>query len=186
MDSRLGWGLGLRRWLVAPVADRRGEVVAVGDVVAVGALVAAAVLLICSGLIHIHLWGIAYRHVATLGPLFLVQAVAALVSAVVLVVARVVVVALACMALMVGTMVGFVLAVSVGIFGFTLQIVTAWAYEALGAELLSAVLLGMLVARSWGMAPAPAPAEAPADGAGRDASGGRDAHHGGVEVTAPH
>jgi hypothetical protein len=139
MDSRLG------RWLVAPVAGRRG------DMVALGAVVAAAVLMVCSGLIHIHLWGIAYRHVATLGPLFLVQAVAALVLAVVLVVARVVVVALACMALMVGTMVGFILAVSVGIFGFTLQIVTAWAYEALGAELLSTVALGVLVLRSWGV-----------------------------------
>ena len=110
------------------------------------------------------------------------QAVAALVLAVVLVVTRVVVVALACMALMVGTPVGFVLAVSVGIFGFTLQIVTAWAYEALGAELLSTVLLGVLVGRSWGMARAPAPAQA----SGRGVSGGRDAHHGRVEVTAPH
>ena len=151
---------------------------------AVGALVAAAILMICSGLIHVHLWGIAYRHVATLGPLFLVQAVAAMVLAVVLVVTRVVVVALACMALMVGTMVGFVLAVSVGIFGFTLQIVTGWAYEALGAELLSTVLLGVLVARSWAMVQVHG-AGAGA-GPGRGASGGRDAHHGRVEVTAPH
>jgi hypothetical protein len=113
-----------------------------------------------------------------------VQAVAALVLAVVLVVTRDLVVALACMALMVGTTVGFVLADSVGIFGFTLQIVTAWAYEALGAELLSTVLLGVLVGRSWGMARAPAPA--PAQASGRGVSGGRDAHHGRVEVTAPH
>ena len=159
-------------WLGAPVAGRRG------DGAALGAVVAAAVLMVCSGLIHIHLWDIAYRHVATLGPLFLVQAVAALVLAVVLVVARVVVVALACMALMVGTVVGFILAASVGIFGFTLQIVTAWAYEALGAELLSAVVLGVLVLRSRRRAPAPQ--------RGRGASGGRDADHGRVEVTAPH
>ncbi len=172
MDSRLG------RWLVAPVGGRRGDEVAVGDVVAVGAAVAAAILMICSGLIHIHLWSIAYRHVATLGPLFLVQAVAALVLAVVLVVTRVVAVALACMALMVGTVVGFILAVSVGIFGFTLQIVTAWAYEALGAELLSTVLLGVLVLRAWRVVPSVAP--------GRDASGRGDAHHRRVEVTAPH
>ena len=160
-------------WLGAPVAGRRG------DVVALGAVVAAAILMVCSGLIHIHLWDIAYRHVATLGPLFLVQAVAALVLAVVLVVARVVVVALACMVLMVGTMVGFILAASVGIFGFTLQIVTAWAYEALGAELLSTVVLGVLVLRRA------------ARGARRcsragASSGGRDADHGRVEVTAPH
>jgi hypothetical protein len=184
MDSRVV------RWLVAPVAGGRGDEVAAGDVVAVGALVAAAILMICSGLIHVHLWGIAYRHVATLGPLFLVQAVAATMLAVVLVVTRVVVVALACVALMVGTMVGFVLAVSVGIFGFTLQIVTAWAYEALGAELLSTVLLGVLVARSWVMARAQAQAsesvQMPVPVPGRGASGGRDAHHGRVEVTAPH
>ena len=149
---------------------------------ALGAVAAAAILIVCSGLIHLHLWGIAYRHVPTLGPFFLVQAVTALVLAAVLVATRVVVVALACIVLMVGTMVGFVLAVSVGIFGFTLQIVTAWAYEALGAELLSTVLLGVLVGRSWGMARAPAPAQA----SGRGVSGGRDAHHGRVEVTAPH
>jgi len=59
--------------------------------VALGAVAAAAILIVCSGLIHLHLWGIAYRHVATLGALFLVQAVAALVLAVVLVVARLVV-----------------------------------------------------------------------------------------------
>ena len=105
------------------------------------AVVAAAILMVCSGSIHIHLWDIAYRHVATLGPLFLVQAVAALVLAVVLVVTRVVVVALACILLMLGTVVGFILAASVGIFGFTLPVMTAWAYEALAAELVSAVVL---------------------------------------------
>jgi hypothetical protein len=176
MGSRTG------RWLGAPVAGRRG------GVVAFGAVAAAAVLMICSGLIHIHLWDIAYRHVATLGPLFLVQAVAALALAVVLVVARVVVVALACMVLMVGTVVGFVLAATVGIFGFTLQIVTAWAYEALAAELLSAVVLGVLVLRAWGEVQPQAQAQsaAAAQQRGRGVSGGRDADHGRVEVTAPH
>jgi hypothetical protein len=129
--------------LGAPVAGRRN------DVVALGATVAAAILMVCSGAIHIQLWDIAYRHVATLGPLFLVQAVAALVLAVVLVVTRVVAAALACILLMLGTVVGFVLAASVGIFGFTLPVITAWAYEALAAELVSAVVLGVLVARSW-------------------------------------
>jgi hypothetical protein len=133
----------MARWLGGTVARRRG------DVVALGAVVAAAILMLCSGLIHIHLWDIAYRHVATLGPLFLVQAVAALVLAVVLVVARVVVVALACIALMLGTLVGFILADTVGLFGFTLPVVTGWAYEALVCELLSALLLSVLVLRSW-------------------------------------
>jgi hypothetical protein len=133
----------MARWLGGTVARRRG------DVVALVAVVAAAILMLCSGLIHIHLWDIAYRHVATLGPLFLVQAVAALVLAVVLVAVRVVVVALACIVLMLGTVVGFILADTVGLFGFTLSVVTGWAYEALVCELLSALLLSLLVLRSW-------------------------------------
>jgi hypothetical protein len=117
--------------------------------VALTAVLVAAALMICSGLIHLHLWDIAYRHVATLGPLFMVQAAAALVLAVVLVATRVVVVALGCVALMLGTMVGFILADTVGIFGFKLPVVTGWAYEALVAELLSSLVLAVLVVRSW-------------------------------------
>jgi hypothetical protein len=131
------------RWLLGGTVARRQ-----GDVVALGAVVAAAILMILSGLIHIHLWDIAYRHVATLGPLFLVQAIAALVLSVVVVVARVVVVALACIVLMLGTVVGFILADTVGIFGFKLPVVTGWAYEALLCELLSALVLSVLVVRS--------------------------------------
>ena len=52
-------------------------------------------------------------------------------------------------ALAAGTVVGFILADTVGIFGFTLRVVTGWAYEALVSELLSAVLLLVLVLRSW-------------------------------------
>jgi hypothetical protein len=120
-----------------------------GDGLALGAVVAAAILMILSALIHIHLWDIAYRHVATLGPLFLVQAIAALVLAVALVGTRVAAVALACIVLMLGTVVGFILADTVGIFGFTLPAVTGWAYEALITELASSVVLAVVVLRSW-------------------------------------
>jgi hypothetical protein len=163
----------VRRWLGTPVARRRN------DGAAFGAALAAALLMVCSALIHIHLWDIAYRNVATLGPLFLVQAVAALVLAVVLVVTRVVVVALACMTLMLGTLIGFILAASIGIFGFTLTVVTGWAFEALLAELVSAVVLAVLVARAW---------QATRRHRQRQlgASGGSDADHGRVEVPSAH
>ena len=128
------------RWLTRPVASAAPSWVAV---------VVAALSMVASAFIHIHLWDIAYRHVATLGPLFLVQAIAALVGAVVLVVLRWVVVALGCTALMLGTVVGFILADTVGIFGFKLPVVTSWAYEALVTELLAAVVLLFLVVRSW-------------------------------------
>jgi len=130
----------IRWWMVRPV---------VGSVFGWVALFAAALLMVASAAIHIHLWQIAYRHVATLGPLFLVQAVAALVGAVVLALLRWAVVAIGCAVLMLGTVVGFVLADTVGIFGFTLPVVTSWAYESLIAEVLASVILVFLVVRSW-------------------------------------
>ena len=78
-------------------------------------------------------------------------------------------------------MVGFILADTVGIFGFTLPVVTGWAYEALAAELVSAAVLAVLVVRSWLAFTGGA-----GTGAGAGASGGRDADHGSVEVTTPH
>ena len=45
-------------------------------------------LLVASGLIHLHLWDIAYRHVKTLDVLFLVQVIAALLLAVALLLTR--------------------------------------------------------------------------------------------------
>jgi hypothetical protein len=128
----------IRWWMVRPV---------ISSAVTWVAVFLAAVLMVTSAAIH--LWQIAYRHVATLGPLFLVQAVAALVGAVVLAVLRWAVVAIGCIVLMLGTVVGFVLADTVGIFGFKLPVVTSWAYEALVAEVLSAAVLLVLVIRSW-------------------------------------
>ena len=100
-----------------------------------------------------------------------------------LVVTRVLVVALGCIVLMLGTVVGFILADTVGIFGFKLPVVTGWAYEALAAELVSAAVLAVLVVRSWLAFRAGQPVRRRA---GAGASGGRDADHRSVEVTTPH
>jgi hypothetical protein len=143
----------LLRWMVQPVAG--GAATGPGSDSRSGtggswiAVFVAALLMVASAAIHIHLWDIAYRHVATLGPLFMVQADVALFGAVALVVLRWVAVAIGCAALMLGTVVGFVLADTVGIFGFKLPVVTRWAYGSLVVEVLSAVLLGILIARSW-------------------------------------
>ncbi len=87
-----------------------------------------------SGLIHLYLWHLAYRHVATLGPLFLVQAIAGLVLAVALASARRGFLMVAGLGLMVGTIVGFILVTTVGLFGFTLTTITGWAVGALLTE----------------------------------------------------
>jgi hypothetical protein len=108
-------------------------------------------LMIASGLIHLHLWDIAYRHVKTLDQLFLVQVVAALVFAVVLLVTRHLLVVGASLLLMAGTIVGFILARSVGIFGFKLTFTSGLANTVLIIEIAAVVLLaitGWLIRRA--------------------------------------
>jgi hypothetical protein len=108
-------------------------------------------LMIASGLIHLHLWDIAYRHVKTLDQLFLVQVVAALVFAVALLVTRHLLVVAASLLLMAGTIVGFILARSVGIFGFKLTFTSGLANTVLVIEIAAVVLLavtGWLIRRA--------------------------------------
>jgi hypothetical protein len=104
---------------------------------------ADAGLMIASGLIHLHLWDIAYRHVKTLDQLFLVQVVAALLLAVALLVTRHLLVVLASLLLMAGTIVGFLLARSVGIFGFKLTFTSGLANTVLIIEIAAVILLAI-------------------------------------------
>jgi hypothetical protein len=124
LARRPGAGSSVRRFLVG-----RGE----GPVATV-LVVAGALSMVGSGLIHLYLWHLAYRHVATLGPLFLVQAIAGLLVAVALVGARRGFLMVAGLGLMAGTIVGFILVTTVGLFGFTLTTITGWAVGALLTE----------------------------------------------------
>lgn len=103
-------------------------------------------LLIASGSIHLHLWFIAYRHVKTLDVLFLIQVVLAFLAALVLLATRHVLVVLGSAALMAGTIVGFLLARTVGIFGFRLTFSSGLAYTVLVVEAAGVV---MLVLTAW-------------------------------------
>jgi hypothetical protein len=100
-------------------------------------------LLVASGLIHLHLWDIAYRHVKTLDVLFLVQVVLCLLAALALLVTRHLLVVLGAAALMAGTIVGFVLARTVGIFGFRLTFSSGLADTVLVVEGAAVVLLAV-------------------------------------------
>jgi hypothetical protein len=100
-----------------------------------------AALLITSGIIHLRLWDIAYRNITTLGPLFLVQAISALVLAVAIVVTRHLLAVAAGLALAAGTIIGFILVRTVGLFGFHLGFSSGLAYVVLIVE---AVAVGML------------------------------------------
>ena len=99
--------------------------------------------MIASGLIHLHLWDIAYRHVKTLDQLFLVQVIAALVLALALLVSLRLLVVLASLLLMAGTIVGFLLARSVGIFGFKLTFSSGLANTVLIIEIAAVILLAI-------------------------------------------
>jgi hypothetical protein len=103
-------------------------------------------LMVASGLVHLHLWDIAYRHVKTLDVLFLVQTGAALVAAVLLLSARNLLVTLGSAVLMAGTIAGFVLARTVGIFGFHLTFSSGLAYAALIIEAIAVVFLAATAA----------------------------------------
>jgi hypothetical protein len=105
--------------------------------------VADAGLLVASGLIHLHLWDIAYRHVGTLDVLFPVQAALALLAALAVLALRRRLVVVGAAALMAGTMVGFVLARTVGIFGFHLTFSSGLAWAALAVEAVALVLLAL-------------------------------------------
>ena len=104
---------------------------------------ADAGLMVASGLIHLHLWDIAYRHVKTLDQLFLVQVAAALVLALALLFTRHLLVVVASLLLMAGTIVGFLLARSVGIFGFKLTFTSGLANTVLIIEIAAVILLAI-------------------------------------------
>jgi hypothetical protein len=105
--------------------------------------IADAGLLVASGLIHLHLWDIAYQHVKVLDVLFMVQVALALVAAIVLLATRHLLVVLAADVLMAGTIVGFILARTVGIFGFHLTFSSGLAYTVLIIEAAGILLLSL-------------------------------------------
>jgi hypothetical protein len=101
-----------------------------------------AALMITSGFIHLHLQQTAYQHVKTIGPLFIVQFISCLVLAAALLITRHILVALAAVALMAGTIIGFILARTVGIFNFKLPYSTTLANQVLVVE-IAGVIIGL-------------------------------------------
>lgn len=102
----------------------------------VGALLVAG-----SAVIHLHLWSTGYRHIPTIGPLFLVQGIAGLLAAVAVGVTRHPLVAAATALFVAGTIGGLVLSVEVGLFGFRDSFSAPWATTSLVVEAAAAVVL---------------------------------------------
>jgi hypothetical protein len=116
----------------------------------IGLCIVAAALMVVSGIIHIHLWNIAYRHVKSghLNVLFLIQAIAALVGAVALVALRRLIIVAGSAALMAGTVLGFLWTRyhSNGWFGFKLPYWTTDAKWAFAVEIAAVVMLAITAA----------------------------------------
>jgi hypothetical protein len=118
-----------------------------------GLFIADAGLLIASGVIHLHLWDIAYRDVKTLGPLFLVQGIVAILIALTVLATRHILAVAAGLALCLGTIGGFIMARTVGIFGFKLTFSSGLANAVLIIEIIAVLMLavtGALLLRQRG------------------------------------
>lgn len=108
------------------------------------AAVVGAVLIAATALIHLHLWKTGYRHIATIGPLFLFQAVAGFVLAVVVALWHRWYVAAAGALFLVGTAGGLVVSARWGLFGFKDSFSAPYAGMVLSLEVAGAVVLAAL------------------------------------------
>jgi hypothetical protein len=110
-------------------------------VVATVAFVAGGLLLVWSGYIHFHLWREEYRHIPTIGPLFLFQSIAGLVLGLLVIALRRVWTAIVGLGFAAATLVGFFISVEHGLFGFQDSSSAPFAHEALIIEICTIVVL---------------------------------------------
>lgn len=150
-------GAGRRWWislLLRGPADR-GSVLAR---VALTALIAAgAALTVYSGYIHLYLWGrqpYPYRDIPTIGPLFLLQGIAAIVVGLLVVVTRRFFAVIIGAGLLAVSVAALVIDVEVGMFGFQDSWSVPYATSTLHAEIAGAVVLLTAAAMlAWPAAP---------------------------------
>jgi hypothetical protein len=141
-----------RTW--ARVLARGPSVIASPPVrVAVTVLIlAGAALAVISGVIHLYLWGEAngYREIPTIGPLFLVQGIAAVVIGLATAAARRLILVLAAAGTLAATAAGLVITIEYGLFGFRESWGAPYVRTSLYEEIAGAVLL--LIA-AWALSP---------------------------------
>jgi hypothetical protein len=118
-----------------------GPAVRPGPLVSIAALAGAA-LLIWSAVIHLHLWATGYRHIPTIGPLFLVQGIAGIVVAVAIAALRRPIVLVGGALFAAGTVGGLLLSVNVGLFGFQDSLRAPFAVQSLVVESIAFAVLG--------------------------------------------
>jgi hypothetical protein len=100
-----------------------------------------SVLLVISAVIHFHLWSDGYRQIPTIGPLFLLQAIAGIAVAVLVAVSRHFVVALGGAIFAASTIGGLIVSVEFGLFGFQDSFSAPYATMSLIVEAAAFVVL---------------------------------------------
>jgi hypothetical protein len=116
-----------------PLTEARG-------ILATVAFAVGGALLLWSSYIHFHLWqSLGYRHIPTIGALFLVQSIVGVLLALLAIVLRRAWTALLGFGFALMTMLGFVVTVSHGLFGFKDSWSAPFAHEAFVLELLAMV-----------------------------------------------
>jgi hypothetical protein len=134
-EGRISWAWDLAQRRVATDAPRWARASALGGIV-LGAVAVAV-----SAIIHLHLWLQGYKHIHTIGPLFLAQAVGGIVLAVVMVAYPRFVSAVAGAVYMASTIGGLLISATVGIFGFHDGLSVPWATSSLVIEAAGLVVL---------------------------------------------
>jgi len=122
-----------------------------GDIASLLARVAITVLIaggaactVYSGYIHLYLWGrqpFPYRDIPTIGPLFLIQGIAAILIGLLVIITRRVGALLVGAGLLVVSVVALLIDVEVGMFGFKDSWAVPYAKTILYEEIVGAVLL---------------------------------------------
>jgi hypothetical protein len=112
---------------------------------ATASFVVGGLLVLWSAYIHFHLWGETggYRSIATIGPLFLAQSVAGLVIGLGVIAVRQLWAAVIGLGYALATIVGFLLSVTHGLFGFTETWLAPFAQQAFGIEVAAAVVFAL-------------------------------------------
>jgi hypothetical protein len=113
------------------------------DLGATAAFAVGGALLIWSAFIHFHLWSETdgYRSIPTIGPLFLLQSITALIIGIGVVAIRRLWAAVIGIGFALTTIAGFLLSVAVGLFGFKDSWMAPYAKQAFTIEILAVVVL---------------------------------------------
>jgi hypothetical protein len=111
--------------------------------ITLGIVIGCGLLAASSG-IHLELWSMGYRTIPTIGPLFLVQEIAGAIFAVLLLVSRRLLMVIAAAGFMIATIVGLLLSIYVGLFGFMDTLAARYAGLSLGVESAGAAVLSVV------------------------------------------